>query len=158
MFTTSGELGDNINTIFISDELTPGDYTVTVKTWDGGFYSPTTERIITVLPSPFDAIVSAVTEIKARHITDLRTAANDVRNYYGMAAYAWEMEIIPGTTMIAYWPFHIMELRAALEAVVNFVNTFDAGHEMVVLSWIAITAGRPRASIMNQLMDLIKKL
>jgi hypothetical protein len=31
-FTTSGELGGNIRTIYIADELLTGDYMVTVKT------------------------------------------------------------------------------------------------------------------------------
>jgi hypothetical protein len=157
-FTTSGELGGDVRTIYLADELLLGTYTVTIKTWDGGFYSPTVARTFLVSASPFDTIVFNQTHVKARHITDLRTAVNEVRNYYGITAYAWEMEINPGTTLVAYWVFHILELRAALDAVVGFVNNFDVGKEIVALSWIAISAGRPRANIMNQLMDLILKL
>jgi len=149
-FTTSGELEDNAQTIYRPDELPPGSHTISVYTSDGGFDSPTVTRNITVLASPFDTITFNATNVKARHITDLRTAINNNRNYYGMAAFTWADAIISGETPVLYWPFHIMELRAAIEPVINWVN--DNGME-IPLAWQTLGARRPRAAVMNQLIN-----
>ncbi len=85
-------------------------------------------------------------------------AVNDARNYYGLAAYAWETEIITGTTLVAYWPFHVLELRAALEAVIDLVNGFDTMNAEPPVEWLNIGTGRPRADVMNQIKDLVLKL
>jgi hypothetical protein len=80
-----------------------------------------------------------------------------------MAAYAWADSIIPGETHVLYWPFHILELRAAIEAVINWVNNYDmtaAGlgvlplETIIPLEWLAIGTRRPRAAVMNQLNNL----
>jgi hypothetical protein len=158
-FTTSGELGDNVRTIYTADELTPGDYSVTVYASDSGFDSPTVTRIITVLSLPFDTITLNRTTVKARHITDLQTAINNIRNYYGLAAFSWEMEITPGITQTAYWPHHVFELRAALQGVINFVDSFDVTNSVIIHApWINVGTRRPRADVMNQLQDLVLKL
>jgi hypothetical protein len=155
-FTTGGELGDNIRTIYVVDALVPGSYSMITKTGDGTFYSRDVARSFTVLPSPFDDIVSNETNVKARHITDLRIAINNIRNYYGMAAYNWTLEITPGRTQVAYWPRHILELRAALQSVVDLVNSYASG--VISAVWLDIGTGRPRADVMNQLMELVLEL
>jgi hypothetical protein len=101
--------------------------------------------------------------VKARHILDLRTAINNNRGYYSIAAFPWQEAIKPGETLVLYWPFHILELRAAIEAVVNWVNGYDtvaAGEGVLPLAailpleWLAIGTRRPRAAVMNQLNNL----
>ena len=155
-FTTSGELGDNVKTVYISDISQPGNYSVTIRTSDGGFNSPDVVRNFTVLPSPFDDTISIGIHVKARHITDLRTAINTLRNYYGMAAYTWVMEITHGITQTAHWPLHVSELRAAIQGVIDLVNSYKSGGSPV--TWLDIGTRRPRADVMNQLMDLILEL
>jgi len=163
-FTTSGQLEDNVRTVYTSDELAVGTHTVEIRTGDGNYYSPAVYRTITVLASPFDTITFNQTAVKARHITDLRTAINNNRSYYNMAAYAWGEAITSGETLMIYWPFHILELRAALEAVINFINDFDVAASqlgilplaaILPLDWLPIGTRRPRAAVMNQLMDLV---
>jgi len=149
-------LGDDDKTVYTTDVLPPGSHTIEAHTSDGGFDSPTVTRNFTILASPFDTITFNQTHVKARHILDLRTAVNNVRNYYGLAAYTWDMEITPGKTLVAYWPFHILELRAALDAVVDIVNNHDG--QIMPVSWIPLAAGRPRANVMNQLMDTVLKI
>jgi len=152
-FTTTGALGDNARTVYTSDELPLGTHTIQVQTSDGGYDSPTVSRTITILASPFDTIASNTTAVKARHITDLRTAINNIRNYYGMAAFVWNETINPGETQVLYWPFHILELRAAIGAVLDFINGFDSA-VIIPLVWQNIGTRRPRAAVMNQLNTL----
>jgi hypothetical protein len=154
-FTTGGELDGNVRTVYTSGELPPGNHIVEVHTSDGGFDSPTAIRAFTVLDSPFDTIAFNQTSVKARHITDLRTAVNNIRNYYNMAAYTWNDAIIPGETLVMYWGFHILELRAAMEAVIGWVNGYDVNAANIIpLEWLPIGTRRPRAAVMNQLRDL----
>jgi len=154
-FTTGGELDGNVRTIYTADELPAGSHVIESHTSDGNYDSPTITRNFQVLASPFDVIASNLTHVKARHILDIRAAVNNVRNYYGLAAYPWGMEITPGKTLVIYWPFHILELRAAFEAVINIVNNHDSAQgEIISVIWQAIGTGRPRAAVMNQFMDL----
>jgi hypothetical protein len=155
-FTASGALGGGIRTIYVADALAPGTYSVVIRTWDGTFYSRDVARSFTILPSPFEDIVSNETHVKARHISDLRTAVNNFRYYYGMTAYVWATEIAPGRTQVAYWPIHILELRSALQDVVDLVNSYADG--MILADWLDIGAGRPRADVMNQLVNLVLEL
>ena len=152
-FTSSGELSDNARTIYTADELPLGNHVIQVHTSDGGFDSPVVTRNITIATSPFDTITFNATAVKARHITDLRAVINNNRNYYNMTAFAWMDEIIPGETFVMYWPFHIMELRAAFGAVAEFVNGFDVP-DIVPIVWQTIGTRRPRAAVMTQLNTL----
>jgi hypothetical protein len=47
---------------------------------------------------------------------------NNCRSYYSMTAFTWRDAVTSGETGVLYWPFHILELRAAMEAIVNWVN------------------------------------
>jgi len=158
-FTTSGDFVNGGRTVYFSDELASGNHTVAVHTSDGDFDSPTVTRTFTVLTSPFDTITFNQTSVKARHITDLRTAVNNIRNYYNMAAYSWGDAIIPGETLVIYWGFHMLEIRAAMEAVIDWVNAYDANASAIIpLVWQNLGTRRPRAAVMNQLRDLSLQL
>jgi len=152
-FTISGQLGDNARTVYTSDELPVGTHTFEIRTGDGNYYSPAVYRTITILASPFDTIASNTTNVKARHITDLRAAINNIRSYYGMPAFVWNSTIKPGETLVIYWPFHILELRAAIEPVIDWINDFDSA-VIIPLVWQNIGTRRPRAAVMNQLNTL----
>ena len=97
----------------------------------------------------------------------MRTAINNNRRYYGIGAYSWADAVVSGETPIIYWPFHILELRAAIEAAINWVNDYDvvaAGKgilplaDIIPLVWQNIGTRRPRAAVMNQLRDLVLAL
>jgi hypothetical protein len=38
----------------------------------------------------------------------------------------WSEEIVAGKTTVKKWPFHIAELRKAIEPVVTAINGFDS--------------------------------
>ena len=163
-FTTSGDFTNGGRTVYFADELAPGVHTVEVHTSDGSFDSPMITRTFTLLASPFDTITFNQTSVKARHITDLRTAINNNRRYYNIGAYTWADAVIAGETPILYWSFHILELRAAMEAVITWVNDYDTEAakrgvlpliDILPIEWLPIGTRRPRAAVMNQLRDYI---
>jgi hypothetical protein len=88
----------------------------------------------------------------------LRNAINHIRDYYGLTAYAWSYEVVGGKTNLLYWPYHIKELRAALQGVIDTINAF-AGYEIIPdVAWIPLGYGRPRADVMNQLAAIVMSL
>ncbi len=152
-FSVSGWLGDHAAVTFHHDPLTPGTYTISVKAKDESVQAESGElsRTFTVAASPFTEIIPNETPVKAEHITVLRIAVNNVRNYYGMSAYAWREEVIPGRTQIKNWPSHITELRRAVDEI---ISTFA----LPPVEWIPIEIVRPQASVMNQLQDILLSL
>jgi hypothetical protein len=108
-----------------------------------------------VAASPFTGEIVAGAPVKASHITELRAAANAVRNYYGLPAYPWALSITAGRTNICYWPYHILELRAAVQEVISLLAEYGAGQK---IDWLDIGRGRPRAGVMRQLQDILLKL
>jgi hypothetical protein len=111
-------------------------------------------------PSFTDATLAAgTTARKAAHINELRTMVNTVRAYYGIAAYSWAETITAGTTPLANWATHIAELRAAIDAVVTYVNAWDStatANKIMLPAWTAITSGqRPNAAVVEQIRAAI---
>ena len=162
LFTTPGVFPHGVKTVFTEPlEFQPGRHTITFKLTDGFSTSPEINRTFTVAASPFAEIVANETIVKASHILALRTAANNVRDYFNLPPYVWEREIIPGKTVVLDWPLHIFELRAAIQGVVNKINSFDANaaaHTPAALAWIPVGSGRPRADVMEELKGLILQL
>ncbi|HCB90394.1 MAG TPA: hypothetical protein DEP64_00415 [Ruminococcaceae bacterium] len=113
-----------------------------------------------MLTSPFEAITTNETKVKASHITALRTAVNTVRNYYGLAPVSWSEEITAGRTEMKNWPLHILEIRTAVEPVIAVINQYstDSGFAVPEPDWEELGTGRPRAAVMNQLAELILSL
>ena len=101
-----------------------GNHTVTFRCRDSDIESASSEvtRTFTVLPSPFEVITENLTHVKAAHIQTLRTAVNTVRNYHYLTPISWNEEIIVGKTTIKNWPFHILEIRKAIEPVITMIN------------------------------------
>jgi hypothetical protein len=114
-------------------------------------------RSFTVLTSPFEEIIANVTKVKASHMRSLRTAVNNVRDFYGLSAVCWSEDAITGKTYVKNWPFHVLELRKAIELVVDFINAFDVtwANKLSDPAWIPITTGRPQGAVMQQLQTLI---
>ena len=55
------------------------------------------------------------------------------------------------------WPFHVLELRKAIEQVVDAINAFDQAwtNKLPDPAWIPITTGRPQTAVMQQLQAII---
>ena len=87
----------------------------------------------------------------------LRTAVNNVRDFYGLSVVSWSEDVITGKTYVKNWPFHVLELRKAIEQVVDFINGFDVTwtNKLPDPAWISITTGRPQATVMQQLQTII---
>lgn len=162
LFSTSGYLGNGTRTVYMAETMTTGNKTVTFRCLDSDIESPSPEvtRTFTILPSPFETITADMTRVKAAHILTLRNAVNTIRQYYGMAPVSWSEEIVAGKTSIKNWPFHIIEIRKAIEPIITLLNNFDSSSDFDYpdVSWLPIGTGRPKAAVMQQLYDLILTL
>ena len=129
---------------------------------DEGIEAPSAEvnRTVNVLASPFETITANQTKVKAAHILALRTAVNVVRGYYGLVSVSWNEEVISGKTEIKNWPFHILEIRRAIEPVISHINAFDTVSEFDVPNpvWLPIGTGRPQSDVMQQIQNLLLSL
>ena len=161
-FSTAGALANGVTTIYTPTTLAPGNYTVTFRSVDIGSeaVSPEVVRSFMVLASPFEEITPNVTKVKASHIRSLRTAINNVRDFYGLSAVSWAEDVIAGKTAVKNWPFHVLELRKAIAQIVDVINSFDVTwtNKIPDPAWIPITTGRPKATVMQQLQTLILDL
>ena len=162
LFSPSGAVSKNTGVVFQAQEQAAGAKTATVRCLSANFTAPSAEvsRSLTMLASPFETVTAGITKVKASHVTALRTAVNTVRNYYGLSAVVWSEEITAGKTYVKNWPLHILELRAALEPVIEMINLFSTGTAFDVpeVDWLPIGTGRPRAAVMNQLQALVLAL
>jgi len=162
LFSRSGYLGDNIAAIFRPGQQSNGAKTAAFRCLDNGIEAASAEvsRNFTVLASPFETITANQTHVKAAHIQTIRTAVNTVRNYYGLAAVSWKEDISAGRTEAKNWPFHILEIRRAIEPIITLINNHDTvtTFDVSAVSWLPIGNGRPRADVMNQLYSLILSL
>lgn len=162
MFSVSGYLGNGVKTVYQSAALAAGNHTVTVRCIDSDIESSSPEvmRTFTVLPPLFETITANETHVKAIHIQMLRTAVNTVRSYYNLSQVTWSEEIVAGKSTIKNWPFHITELRKAIESVITIVNIFDSSSTFDIppITWLPIGTGRPKADVIQQIQDLILEL
>ncbi|CFX06724.1 Fibronectin, type III [Syntrophomonas zehnderi OL-4] len=162
MFSVSGYLGNGVNTVYQATTLSAGSHTVTVRCLDSdiGSSSPEVVRSFTVILPPFETITANDTHVKATHIQTLRIAVNTIRSYYNLSPVAWSEDIIAGKTAVKNWPFHIMELRKAIESVITTINSFDSSttFDIPPITWLPIGTGRPRADVMQQIQNLILML
>ena len=128
----------------------------------GAVSSATARSFTYVVPSWTDAsLVAGETPIKAVHMTELRAAVDNVRAYYGLAAYPWAAAITAGVTSLAGWTGHVQELRTAIEQVVALVNGWDtasATNRITLPAWIAIPENKPAAAVITQLRNVIPLL
>ncbi|WP_040197172.1 hypothetical protein [Candidatus Soleaferrea massiliensis] len=162
MFSTSGYLGNGVNTVYQAATLAAGNHMATFRCLDSDIESASPEviRTFTVLSTPFEPITANATHVRAAHIQALRTAVNAVRNYYFLSPITWSEEIVAGKTTIKNWPFHITELRRAIEAVITMINDFDVSpaFDIPTVTWLPIGTGWPKADVMQQLQNLILTL
>lgn len=160
-FCRRGTFGNGERTIFKDSDTVPGNYTIRLESHDNYTISEPTFRAITVLPSPFEEIIPNVSHVKATDILTIRTAVNVVRNYYGMTAFSWSSNITAGITEVRDWVFHIVEIRSALNQILDLINSYDCetvGYDFKDFEWIPLSDGRPKADVMNQIQALILSL
>lgn len=161
-FSMSGYLGNGAKTIYHAETLEAGNHTITIRCLDSDIESASPEvvRTFTVLPTPFETITANETHVKTAHIKTLRMAVNTVRSYYGLSSTIWNEDIAAGKTTVKNWPFHITELRKAIEPVITVINGFDSSSVFDVppVTWLSIGTGRPKAAIMIQLQELLLSL
>ena len=153
-FGHGGKYNEGEQTIFRDSTTAPGTYTIRFESHDDYSSSVTVSSTITVLPSPFEEIVPNVTHVKASHILTIRSATNTVRNYYNLAAFNWSKAITVGVTEVRDWVFHILEIRSALNPVIDLVNSFHSDN-VEDFEWLPLTTGRPKANVMNQIHEVI---
>jgi hypothetical protein len=162
MFSVSGYLDNGVKTMYQAPALTIGTHTVTVRCLDSdiGSSSPEVVRTFTVLPSPFETVTANETHVKATHIQTLRNAVNTIRSYYNLPSAVWNEDIVAGKTEVKNWPFHIMELRKAIESVITAIKSFASSSTFDIppITCIPIGTGRPRADVMQQIQNLILML
>ncbi len=158
-FSTSGYLGNGVKTVYQAETLAAGSHSITIRCLDSDIESASPEviRTFTVLPTPFETITANETHVKASHIQKLRTAVNMVRSYYGLSPATWSEDLSAGKTTVKNWPFHITELRKAIEPVITAVNGFDSSSAFDIppVTWLPVGAGRPKADVMQQIQILI---
>ena len=152
-FNPSGTYGNNSKLIYTEAETAHGTYTVRFEARDTYSSSNSVNRTFTVVASPFEEIIANETHVKASHILTIRTAVNSVRNYYGMTEFSWSSDITSGVTEVRDWVFHILEIRSALNSVIELINSFSSGTFEV--EWIPLTTGRPKADVMEQIHEVI---
>ncbi len=157
-FCKGGTFVEGDRAVFQDNTTAPGTYTIRFESHDDYSSSVTVSRTITVLPSPFEEIIPNVTHVKVSHILAIRTAVNTVRNYYGMTAFSWSKSITASVTEVRDWVFHILEIRSALNPVIDLINNYNCDtstFDVDAFGWIPLTAGRPKADVMTQIHELI---
>ncbi|GHU68369.1 hypothetical protein FACS1894184_10200 [Clostridia bacterium] len=160
LFSVSGTLTNGVATIFRAPTLTPGDKTIIIRCENDAGVS-TEERLpITIAALLVEEIVPGVTTVKSAHMQSLRTAADNIRYFYGLTTFQWANAIIQNRTQVRDWPLHIKELRTALEAVITMINGHDTitAFDVPMPFWLAMAIGPPRAGVMQQLITLISSL
>jgi hypothetical protein len=106
-------------------------------------------------------IYQNLTLIRASDITELRAMVDNVRLYYGMAAYAWAETVTANSTSLGGWKDHVLELRTAIDAILTLVNGWDTAsstHNIPAISWISIPTNSPSKAVMDQLRAVIPTL
>lgn len=156
-FSKSGVVNKNTPLVYQAQNLTLGAKTVYVQSFDSNLTAPssTVSRSFTILPFQLESINPNITKVKASHISYLRNAVNTVREYYSLPIVNWKDIIIKGKTSILMWPYHIIEIRSAIDEIAALIKNYIPYED---ISWIPLTKGRPKADVVNQIKNIILTL
>lgn len=91
-------------------------------------------------------LTAGQTRIKAAHMLELQTNINVMRLAYGKTEYSFTA-IQAGYTSLGGWKSHVLEMRAAIDEI-------NSSHS----AWIAIEGNRPKASVIEQLREVVANL
>ncbi len=158
-FSPSGYISEGGTVIYWNEEMDVGTKKVSFRAFAQNIEIPgdTISSTFTFAPLPEMQIVVSETKVQAAHTLTLRTAVNDVRNYYGMAAFPWGEQIVPKKTPIRNWTFHVLELRKAIDEIVEMISAFvpDSDFLPVLPDWLPLSTTRPSAAVMHQILEVI---
>ncbi|GHU70175.1 hypothetical protein FACS1894184_15260 [Clostridia bacterium] len=138
LFSPNGNIGNGEAVVFQAESQSIGITTVVIRADNDAGSSASITRNIMIFENPLEDIVANQTHVKATHILTLRSMINAIRHYYGMSAAAWSTPIISGQTQIRDWPFHIEELRRAIDVIIVYVNAFEASgrFDIPIPTWL----------------------
>ena len=161
-FSPNGYLSENVSVVYRHPETVPGSKTVAFRAFaqDIGVPGAEVARSFTLAVLPLEEITANETMVKAAHIQTLRAAVNAVRKYYGMAAVVWAEDVVAGKTPIRNWTFHVLELRKAMEQIIEMIHDFAPAStlDVPIPDWLPIVPGRPKAAVMLQLREILCEL
>ncbi len=144
-----------------AEQAEEGSQSIQARMFDSFLYSGQAERSFRVAKlSLTDPDLSPRgMKIKAAHVGELQTAANNLRAAYGLGAQAF-MPVVAGATQIGNMAV-ITELQQGLQEVVDRINGWDGGRFGLQISWIdpaapggGVDAQKLRAAI-EQLRSVI---
>ncbi|GHU78947.1 hypothetical protein AGMMS49992_30380 [Clostridia bacterium] len=160
LFHPNGSIGNGEAVVFQSESQSIGITTALIRADNDAGSSSSITRNIMILDNPLEDIVANQTHVKATHILTLRSMINAIRHYYGMSTVVWSTPIISGQTQVRDWPFHVEELRRAVDAIIIYVNAFEASgtFDNPIPTWLPLGHNRPRADVMEQLISVITSL
>lgn len=124
------QIPPNTNTVFqVAENVAIGTHTVSnVLTNDGIADLISTSRpqtlqfSINTISWTDPVLEPGITRMKAVHVTEIRSAINTMRRFYGMLNRNWSEALIAGQTNVR--AVHIQELRDAVDEIRTFVNGF----------------------------------
>lgn len=90
-------------------------------------------------------IIAKETPIKAKHITEIQNDLNNWLSTYRGISYNFT-PILAGQTLLKDWKSHLLELQEAYELLNKNIE-----------NWQEIEEGKPKASIFNNLRDIISQ-
>lgn len=99
-----------------------------------------------LLPYTDPTLTPGETQIKAKHMQELRTNINLQRDGFGISPYPFAT-IRAGYTSLADWTAHVLEMRAAIDEI-------GVQHE----DWLAISVNRPTAAVIEQLRRVVEAI
>jgi hypothetical protein len=115
-----------------------GSLSLTAAMYDSFLSSASVSRAFSIADfAPPDPVLSTSgMKIRARHITDLRPAINNIRAAYGLPAVNWT-PMVAGVTPIGNITI-ISELQAALQDVISLINIWDITNELfdIFVTWV----------------------
>ena len=144
--TANADLGNGSVTINVSDE-----YGATASANASWQYA-----VPTWTDTP---IVAGTTLVKAVHIMELRSAYDDICDYYGLTRTIWGDDVIAGETSSALFPTHATQLQLTATRIAQYINMFDilSTTNNVVLPAFS-DPNAARASVINELRDCVTLL
>ncbi|MDR0811067.1 MAG: hypothetical protein LBN23_02155 [Paludibacter sp.] len=158
MFTVSGTSATSIKTIFTNPQTPSGFVTVEARCDDEFDTGSAIGVFFHLADGDFEDIVVNETHVKASHIVALRTAINNVCEYYNMPQAQWQYPCVSGKTNVAYWTYQVINMRIVIDAIIARINTFSGVSVVPPIDWIQLGNGRPRADVMMQIKNAILNL
>ena len=125
-----------------------------------GLTGPSIVLTFTITPHQYTdtPLIPWTTPVKAIHINEIRTRLEGVAAMYGLTAPVWAEQVIAHTTSYRNFAKHVQEIRDAITAVANWLNTRGAGMVVPPQIWVGIPNGQPSAAVVMQLRNAIEAL